>query len=749
MASSLLLGLKLKQSTRDVSFRQTLGEYIDSHYGTAAGERVSADIDELDLLRALVTGVVLSVQSSTESLIVQYYSNLRLIEKRFPSIDFSTFQWSDAFQPEHSSSSSSITVEIAATVFNLAAFLSQLAINSDKDAPDDLAAAGKHLMKAAGALAYLRSELEVGRLEASTLDSSPECLMMLESLLISQAIECILEKGAKAGAGKATLARLARQVSTQYVDIYNVLCGPQLKEHFERPWRYTFRVKAHYYQALSFLHQGDHLRAKLDDEDVQLAVRSQIRYAQEAKNVILEAQRLCANVKFNPMMKEEIDRMAKEVTARVAELQRDNASTYLQRVVPVSDLQQIEPLPTASLPQAVTLEYLSEPIPSLTFKSVVPEQVTRDWSKYTDMLDKMIRREQERIDQADDVSRLRLREMELPDRLNATQVGNEDNVPDAVLLEVQRIEKMGGLASLVHLADQLDEMNRSISEELDECRRAPDAARYAAKIDAYAGNLSVAKRTDSFSRSKLRDHEDDLRGLTVARAAAQAPHVESRMLLMDSTEPAEAAQALEIGIEGIRALSEQRKKLEQTLKRTKDGDDIVETLLSTTVDGAAVFADHLAKYDPIKRSIAENIHKQQEILDAMKNATHVFEDSYDFDDWERKRRAMVERWRVHVDVFNDINASLNEGIEFYVTLSDAVSSLKRALLGTGTGTGTDGLSGVHRSNNDSHGVFPVHDVAHDFSSRLHMGNGRSAMNDAHNANADVEVSGTNPLLARR
>ena len=62
MASSLLLGLKLKQSTRDVSFRQTLGEYIDSHYGTAAGERVSADIDELDLLRALVTGVDLSVQ---------------------------------------------------------------------------------------------------------------------------------------------------------------------------------------------------------------------------------------------------------------------------------------------------------------------------------------------------------------------------------------------------------------------------------------------------------------------------------------------------------------------------------------------------------------------------------------------------------------------------------------------------------------------------------------------------------------
>ena len=42
MASSLLLGLKFKQTDTDVSFRQTLGDYIDSHYGTAAGERVTA-----------------------------------------------------------------------------------------------------------------------------------------------------------------------------------------------------------------------------------------------------------------------------------------------------------------------------------------------------------------------------------------------------------------------------------------------------------------------------------------------------------------------------------------------------------------------------------------------------------------------------------------------------------------------------------------------------------------------------------
>ena len=739
MASSLLLGIKLKQTDRDVSFKASLGDYIDAHYGTAAGERVASDIGELDALRALVTDPALALQPSTEDRYAQYFGNLRLVQKRFPTVVYA-FRWSDAFQPEQDTMSTSITTEIAATVFNLAAYLSQMAINCEKETAEELAAAGKHFMKAAGALSYLRSELELGRLEGSTLDSSTECLLMLESVLITQAIECILEKGAKAGAGNGTLARLANQIGAQYQDIYRVLCSPQLKEHFEKPWRYTFRVKAHYYEALSCLHQGDHLRADLDQSDIQLAVRSQISYAHEAKNLILEAQRLCSSVKYNPVMKDEVDRMAKEVSARVAELQKDNASTYLQRVVPVSELRQIDPLPETALPHAIPLQYLTEPIASLTFKSVVPEQVTRDWSKYTDMLDKMIRQEQERIDQANDVARLRLREMELPDRLHATQAGNAGNVPDAVLLEVQRIEDSGGVANLRHLADQLDEMNRSIALELDQCRRAPDAARYAAKIDSYAGNVNVAARTDSITRGKLVKRNEDLRGLTVAQATAQAPHVESRMLLMDSTEPAEAAQALEIGMEGLKALSDQRKQLEQTLKQTKDGDDIVESLMSETMgDGEAVFAEHLAKYDPIKRSIAGNIDKQREILDAMKNAMRVFEDSYDFAHWERKRRDMVERWRVHINAFNDINECLNEGMEFYVTLSDAVGELKRTLLG-GSGGGPTVRAPA------SNGVFPVHDVASDFSSRLHVGN----MNDfgGFDSTGDVEVTGVNPLARR-
>jgi len=746
MAPALLLGLKLKKTDREHSFRTSLGAYVEAHHGTAAGERASADIEELDDLRSLVTDADLRLQPSTEELFAQYYGNLRLVQRRFPSVSSHAFQfrWHDAFQPDHVVSAS-LGAEIAATVFNLSAFLSQMAIHCNKETADDLALSGKYFMKAAGALAYLRSELGRGRLEAETVDLSPECLEMLEAMMTTQAIECIVEKGAKAGTGKVTLARLAWQVAAQTRDIHGVLCGPQLHHHFEKPWHNAFRVKAHYYDALACLYQGDHLRDALEGSDIQLAVRSQVSYAQAAKDHMLEAQRLCGAVKLNPTMKGEIDRMVKEVTARVGELQRENATTYLQRVVPLSDLEQIEPLSPESLPQATTLGYLVEPIASLTFKSVVPEQVTRDWSKYTDMLDKLIREEQERIHQASDAEGLRLREMELPDRLHATRAGHGGNVPDAIRIELERIEEMGGITYLWNVADQLTEMNVSISRDLEECRHAPDATRYAANIESYANNINVAKRTDDLLRNMLSEEEENLRGLTMADAVAQAPHVESRMLLMDTTEPAEAAQALEMGMEGLKALSKQLTSLEETLKRTRDGDEIVDSLLSaTSIDCDAVIRSNLAKYEPTRQSITELLRKQESILDAMSDASRVFEGSYDFAHWEKMRRRMVDRWRTRIDSFKDISAKLREGLEFYVTLSDAVGALKRTLLGSAAGAGNGHrpdapFRGSHAS---SGGASFVHDLSEDISRKLHVGEGFDGSSDA-------ELSGYNPLARRK
>ena len=63
----------------------------------------------------------------------------------------------------------------------------------------------------------------------------------------------------------------------------------------------------------------------------------------------------------------------------------------------------------------------------------------------------------------------------------------------------------------------------------------------------------------------------------------------------------------------------------------------------------------------------------------MKHANKIFVDSYDFDDWEKKRRSMAVRWKDKIETFKSIQSCLHEGMEFYVTLSDAVNSMKNDL----------------------------------------------------------------------
>lgn len=714
-----------------------------------AGKTCSEDLEELDVLRSRIMGDVPMTQG-TEEIFAQYYGNLCLIEKRFPVTQYEgdvnvCFSWADAFQPDQVVEMHKIGLEKAGTVFNLGAYFSQMGMVIEKEKVEDLATAGKYFMKAAGCLAFIKSEIMPSLSRTSvisaTLDLSSECLEMLEGIMVTQAIECILEKGRQGGTGTGTLARISQQVSALYGDTYQILCGKEMKEHFERPWRYTFKVKSLYYAALSYMYEGDHLREKLENTDIRDAIKSQMGYLQEAKEVIQEAQRYCTNIKYNVMLKEEVDKLTNNIVSTLTEHQKENMSTYLLRVPPISELEQIEPLHADALPKCIVPDYLTDPVASIRFSGIVPEQVTRDWSKYTDMLDRMLREQTSRIDMASDHARMKLREMELPERLNALERGHMDNIPESLKVDLESIQESGGLSALSDIVQQLADMNFSVTKDLEDCRDALNAAKakgmshdmynsYDTKIESYANNLKVAKKTDAISQDRIEKHRSDLRMLSLSAAAAEAPNVQSPMLLMDSTEPAEAVNALKVGLDGLQALSKQRASLEELLQATKNSDDIVDSLMAMTSGSQPddIFQSHLSNYDKIKNSIQANITKQEEILAAMKHANKIFLDAYDFDDWERKRRNMAMRWKDKIEAFKSIQSCLHEGLEFYVTLSDAVHSMKKHLYG---GNSKFGIS--------SNGVK---NASGDFSS------GVSKMT-IHDDSQDELVSGVNPLYNRK
>jgi programmed cell death 6-interacting protein len=716
-----------------------------------AGRACLDDLEELDTLRSRLIADV-TINKATEEIFAQYFGNLCLIEQRFPVTQYEgdvnlSFCWADAFQPEQRMEMHKIGLEKAGTIFNLGAYFSQMGMNVEKETVEELGAAGKYFMRAAGALFFVRTEIMPSLIRTSntseTIDLSAQCLEMLEGVMVGQAVECILDKGSKAGSGPGTLARLGQQLSALYNDTYQILCDDGMKKHFERPWRYTFRVKSLYYEALAYVHQAKHLRETLERVDIRDAIRSQIGYIQESKNVLQEAKRQCSNIKYNTALKAEVERLGAHVGCLLAEYQKENASTYLLRVPHVSELQQIEPLASEAVPKAVIPPYLTDPVASVRFNSIVPEEVAKDWSKYTDMLDRLLREQTYRIDKASDDARVSLREMELPERLYALEQGNPENVPDPIKVELETVQESGGVSNLVDICKQLQDMNESVSKDLEDCRaslQGLDAhglsidllSMYKSKIESYSNNLMVARKTDQHSRSLLEKHRESLKKLTMADAAAEAPCVECPMLLVDSTEPAEAVQALRLGLDGLHAVSQRRSELENSLQKTKNNDDIVESLMAMTSGSQRddVFHDHLAKYDDLKASISDNIAKQEAIIKAMKVACKVFVDSHDFEDWSAKRRQMCARWREKIDVFKNISRSLHEGLEFYLNLSDAVTAMRRDLKSRERGSRRE-CRRSSAENGDG--------IALGFSSKMHLSE------DPHQ---DEELHGVNPLFRR-
>lgn len=714
------------------------------------------DLGELDDLRRQLTEDI-EVTEHTEELFAQYYGNLCLIERRFPVTQYeggvnACFVWADAFQPEQVLEMHKIGLEKAATLFNLAAYFSQMGINCDKETANDFSLAGKYFMKAASALHFVRLTVMPSLMRTANaiepVDMSSICLEMLEGIMVGQAIECVFEKSVKSGAGHRPLAEIAQQLAVMYADTYAVLCEKAMKKHFERPWRYTFKIKGLYYEAAACLHQASHLKEKLGRDDIRSAIKSQIGYVQESASLIEEAMRLCSNVKYNALMKAEIESARKEICETLSDLQTENMSVSMVRVPPIEELEQIQTLSPQALPKIGALEYLEKPLASVRFNSIVPEEITRDWSKYTDMLDRMLRDQTDLIDRSSDDARVRLREMELPERLHCLEKGNAANVPDSIRVELESIEQSGGMENIRCTSQQVLDMNLAVTADLDDCRNmlrqleARGASTellqsYHRKIDGYKENLNVASKTDSYTRETIEKNREDFEGLTLAKAAFEAPVLESPMLLVDSTEPAEAVQALRLGLDGLEAIAHQRNSLEDELQKTKRSDDIVESLMAMPSGSRPndIFQDHLAQYSTIRESIAKNIEKQKDILDAMGHANDVFTKSYDFVDWERKRRAMATRWKGRIEAYKNIIHSLQEGIEFYLTLSDAVGSMKHDLSSKLNNRNERGVSSPAQYQQPAQG-----DPSHQFSSLLHLGN---------QAVEEEEYTGVNPLFSRR
>jgi hypothetical protein len=109
--------------------------------------------------------------------------------------------------------------------------------------------------------------------------------------------------------------------------------------------------------------------------------------------------------------------------------------------------------PAALLHHASAPCYLSVPVPPPLPPlpvplGLVPDSSAKALSKYSDLVDSVARELLDGLAGATDAARLRLKEAELPDTLEALDAGSATAVPDSLLAELQEIQSIGGVNHL-------------------------------------------------------------------------------------------------------------------------------------------------------------------------------------------------------------------------------------------------------------------------------------------------------------
>ncbi|CAL8461578.1 g1109 [Coccomyxa elongata] len=686
----MLLAVHCKK-TDSVDFKTPIWNYIAATYSEHQANDAADDLATVQQLRSEIVGLTGSLPQLHET-ICKYYRALCLMETRFPiSRDAGhiplSFVWYDAFRHTKKTEQCSIHFEKAAVLFNLAAVLTQQALNVDRSTDTGRKEAAKYFQEAAGTFAELRDVVSL-RVEAPRpVDVSPEAANMLEKLCLAQAQEVTFEKFRADGKSPSILARLSRQVSMYYDDVASVLPHYPLSQHFDRSWTAHVAVKAALYEAESQMQAAAAQRAE-DNVNVE------ITRLKEAQKALGDAKR-------------DIKQTSKELNAQLAEMEeslgnqlrraeRENSTVYLMRVPNIADLPVIQPHSVAKSVVPAALDASQEQL----FREVIPDGSAKALSRYTDMVDALIREQNDRLTAASDDARLRLRERDLPDCLQALDAGTAAVLPEGLRSELEQLEESGGVRHLNDLKDQIQGLRRVAVEELgrveSELKKeaADDSAqreRHGAawnrpssaalnstlmeKIAGYKANLAAAGESDGRLEARLAQNTSAFSALSLDNAVAAMPRLQAPMVNTGTEEPAQIVTKLRQALDAIGRLSSERAALEEALKVEKNKDNILPRIMAVSGSYDKLFAEELKKYDPLKAQVEENLAKQAQVMEVIDRETAAYKQAFGYNEWRAACETAATEVRRSLAGYKEVRDNMSEGLRFYMSLQEAIAVL--------------------------------------------------------------------------
>ncbi|XP_074274927.1 vacuolar-sorting protein BRO1-like isoform X2 [Silene latifolia] len=685
LTQNIMLAIHEKKTTA-IDLHRPLRQYILHHYSQLHAADVDDDLAAVNNLRAAATTTAISdAPPSKRDALIAYLKALRLLETRFPissdknHVNSVQFTWFDAFKPKIKSAQVNVDLEKAAVLFNLGAVLSQLGLGFDRGSVEGRKSAVHCFALAAGVFGYLRNNVAVKAAgdAGGTVDVSVECCGMLKSLMLAQAQECYFETTIARGSSPGVCSKISQQVGIYYEEALAALNVAPLNQHFDKTWIAHVQLKASLFSAEACfrysleLHEKEEIAQEIARLKSGISVLSGVK--KSAKGA--PAQLLDAVNKLEVSLNRNLERAVKE-----------NDRVYLQRVPPASSL---PPLAAHSMVKPLPLDEILDASKEKMFSSLVPDGSTKSLSKYTEMVDDVIRTQAEKLQQGSELARVRLKEMDLPESLLSLE-GNL-SIPDNLKEDVEAVQISGGPAGLeaeLHQLRDLRRVNHELLVQTEELlqKEAQEDAQFRSqmgtrctrpqsstltenlqdRLNRFKKNLKQAGDSDARIERSIRDHSALMSILDRRPIEAALPTLAKPIMSLDANEDA-VVGTLKMSLRQLETLGIQRAGLEDMLKEMKRKDDILPKLMTFTGSYDTIFKKEISKYDHICTEIAQNLEVQEWLLIEIQAQNDRFASLFNLEDYKASRERCFKQIEAAVAKYREIKDNINEGLKFYVT----------------------------------------------------------------------------------
>ncbi|PAV16120.1 pH-response regulator [Pyrrhoderma noxium] len=560
-----------------------------------------------------------------------------------------------------------LAYERAATLFNLAALYSQLAIAEDHAHPDGIKRASAYYQNAAGSLSYLigsalpalTQSLEVNTRVNELTESF---LHSLEYLMLAQAQECVWQKAVMDHLKNGLVAKLAAKVASYYRLSYSSAQESTTSQAFPPEWiSHTHAKQLHFEAAAQF-------RKSIDDVEAN-KYGLELSRLLEARNLAKKGYDLGRRAYVSRPVLNDVRSLLDILEKNIARAERDNDLIYHHDVPPTSALPVIQDI---SMVQSVVPAALQDPKAAIGKDNVISGELVGWGAKvaieiYLDRVRNWVKEEvTNRVTELDSLADSTLRELDLPACLEALdkQVG----LPPSLLRKAEEVRLCDGPKSIGTTLESADLMSQRCREILDQAmdildqeasedegirKNAKKDGRVWDRLPSYEANVGLTNKekryrqmlthaadADETVRSKWEQWEEAITRLTWEDKELEDWVPSTTAKPSKRKDPSQAqtqahARALRVHLEALDDLRSERAQLASRANWLVDADDVTPRIMRkatafelwTKVE-PVMFEDTLDqemnKYEKFKDGIEAGADRQVELLDLIRSRHEQF-----------------------------------------------------------------------------------------------------------------------------